>query len=341
MGRKIDLFRFWAEKSICFPAKHVTLWALHSGMRECLENLCLIANPDSVVEYDVEDCFLNTPRDKVLVALRYWMELLQSQRRRAVTFAISKDCNRNDKLGPSYSLHFWELSADVVEAIVQWDMDCNGSFAVQGRGGDTVMLNQSRGLPIGGCLSAGLVELVALFMEHVKPWPLLLLQMDTASYRDNFFMVPTAAILNDAQLMLATELSAFYEMPVKLEGAGFVRLCLEMRLHCQAGSGIKATLAYRNDADRQGESHDVSSWPPWCDPRARSVLHSLLCGLAAKIAAYHVDGLHGLPASVRAAVQFLRGRGYPTKKWLRPFALALLHRGVPRKSLPRSLLGVL
>ena len=123
------------------------------------------------------------------------------------------------------------------------------------------MLNQSRGLPIGGCLSAGLVELVALFMEHVKPWPLLLLQMDTARYRDNFFMVPTAAILNDAQLMLATELSAFYEMPVKLEGAGSVRWCLEMRLHCQAGSGIKATLAYRTDADRQGESHDVSSWP--------------------------------------------------------------------------------
>ena len=66
-----------------------------------------------------------------------------------------------------------------------------------------------------------------------------------------------------------------------------------------------------SDADRQGESNDVSSWPPWCDPRARSLIRPLLLGLAAKIVSYNVDGVHGLPASVRAAIQFLRGRGYP------------------------------
>ena len=113
--------------------------------------------------------------------------------------------------------------------------------------------------------------------------------------------------LPEAELRsLAEEPSALYEMPIKLEGFGATRRCLELRLALNPAAGLKAVMAYRADADRQGESMDVTSWPPWRDLRARSLLRPLLLGLAAKLVQYHVDGVHGLPASLRAAVRFLR-----------------------------------
>ena len=124
---------------------------------------------------------------------------------------------------------------------------------------------------------------------------------------------------------------------MKVEGAGQVRRCLEVRLTLQGQQGLRCVMAYRTDSDRQGESHDVTSWPPWQDPRARTLLPSLLMGLAAKLVVYHVDGVHGLPSSLRAAIGFLRARHYPSRAWLRPFGLALLRRGAPMGLLPRSL----
>ena len=67
------------------------------------------------------------------------------------------------------------------------------------------------------------------------------------------------------------------------------------------------------------------------------MLRGLLIGLASKLVNYHVDGIAGFGASLRQAVGFLRKRGYPSKAWLRPFALALLHRGVLPCMLPKSL----
>ena len=49
----------------------------------------------------------------------------------------------------------------------------------------------------------------------------------------------------------------------------------------------------------------------------------------------------GLPASIRQALQFLRARKYPTKAWLRPFALQLSRLGAPFVSLLRALRRVL
>ena len=104
---------------------------------------------------------------------------------------------------------------------------------------------------------------------------------------------------------------------------------------------MKALLAYRTDADRQGEGGDVRTWPEWHDPRTSSLLHGLLTGLATKVVHYAAPGVGGLPASIRGAVQFLRQRGYPTKRWLRPFGLQLLRLGVPLQCLPRGTRAVL
>ena len=89
------------------------------------------------------------------------------------------------------------------------------------------------------------------------------------------------------------------------------------------------------------ESGDVRTWPEWQDPRAPALLQGLLAGLAAKVTQYTAPGVGGLPASVRGAVQFLKARGYPRKKWMRPFGLHLLRRGVPLSCLPRCLLNTL
>ena len=127
-------------------------------------------------------------------------------------------------------------------------------------------------------------------------------------------------------------------MPVKLEGWGCCRRMLEVRVEAGASGAVRSVLAFRDDADRQGESGDVTSWPPRRDPRIKPLLGSLpRHGLAAKIRLYHADGVPGLCASWRLALQFLRRRGYPTKWWLRPLALPALRQGMPAGVLPRLL----
>ena len=62
---------------------------------------------------------------------------------------------------------------------------------------------------------------------------------------------------------------------------------------------VKAVLAYRTDADRQGESGDVRTWPEWQDPRTPALLLGLLSGLAAKVVRYTAPG-GGRPSSLSA-----------------------------------------
>ena len=130
-------------------------------------------------------------------------------------------------------------------------------------------------------------------------------------------------------------------MPVVFERGGRVARCLELRIDWRNPSMIKATLAYRTDDDRQGESHDVRTWPEWLDPRTRVVLAGLLAGLASQLVNYSDPALAGFPASLRQALRFLRDKRFPTKRWLRPFALQLLRLGAAFAVLPRALRKVL
>ena len=133
------------------------------------------------------------------------------------------------------------------------------------------------------------------------------------------------------------ELSALLLMPVVFERAGRVARCLELRLSWAEDDRVKAQMAYRTDADRQGESGDVRTWPEWEDPRTPALLRGLLAGLASKLVRYSAAGVGGFPASIRAAVQFLRRRGYPSRRWLRPFAAELVRHGAPAGCLPKNL----
>ena len=178
----------------------------------------------------------------------------------------------------------------------------------------------------------------------------MLKELSSARYGDNLVEAVTTPYTSEQRVQAAAELTSMLNMPVGHERGGDHARCLELRIKWISDSNatggeqpghVKAVLAYRTDPDRQGESGDLRTWPEWRDPRAKGLLHGLLCGLAAKVVQYSTPGMGGLPASVRGAVRFLRQRGYPSKKWLRPFGLELLRRGVPMKCLPKSLKGTL
>ena len=74
---------------------------LHAGT-EFLHSLNAISTAMSVLVYDIEDCFLNTPQSTV----EDWPASLRATGRRASCFSISKDFRKLDRVGASSSLHF-------------------------------------------------------------------------------------------------------------------------------------------------------------------------------------------------------------------------------------------
>ena len=323
--------------NICHQARphHLPIWRMHKGVQQWLALLSERQDLAELLEFDVEDCFLNTPRELVLQALHYWLSFPFS-RRRLQYFAISKDSKREDHVGRPCSPHYWELPADVVSATVEWELLHNSIFVVAD-GVAERKLRQTKGLPIGGHLSAALVELVTLFREHTAdPWPSTLSQDPSCRYRDNFFVAvdtPIACPLD----VTAQELTELLRMPVKAVARGPTARLLEVRLTLARSSKVRSLLAFRTDPDRQGESGDVDSWPAADDPRARMLLPGLLAGLAGKLRFYTVAGVRGYTATIRAMYAFVARKRYPSGWWLRPFALQLMRSGAHIACLPRRL----
>jgi hypothetical protein len=313
------------------------MWQLHSGSAEWLKRLAATKGYWGCEEYDVADCFLNTPREAVLGAIRFWLGATQQRTRRQPCFAISKDGKAGDHRGRPSSVHYWCLTAEQLLSACEWDLANNDCFEAQALDGQTVVLQQREGLPIGGHLSAAYVELVALQRELQQSWPASLSGLYTARYRDNFFVVVPAERPANLRECTAKELSDLLLMPVGFERADRLARCLELRLDWRENENVKAVLAFRTDPDRQGESNDVRTWPEWRDPRTPGLLRGLLAGLASKVVRYADPELGGFTASIRGAVRFLRERRYPMKRWFRPFAAELLRLGAPLGCLPKSM----
>ena len=272
----------------------------------------------------------------MLNSARFWIDVTALRSRRQPCFAIAKDGKKGDHRGRPASVHYWTITAEQLLLAFEWDLNNNDTFEVQDNNG-----KQRKGLPIGGHLSAAYVKLVALRREYECAWPPMLLNAPTARYWDNFFVVLPDEPSEAQRQATAQALSELLLMPVVFERGGRVARCLELRVDWRSPSMIKAVLAYRTDDDRQGESHDVRTWPEWQDPRTRVVLPGLLAGLASKLINYSDPALGGFPASLRQALRFLRDKRFPTKLWLRPFALQLLRLGAAFALLPRALRKVL
>ena len=140
--------------------------------------------------------------------------------------------------------------------------------------------------------------------------------------------------------MAAAELSGLLCMPVKTVGRASHARFLETFLSFGA-NGVRCTIGFRTDSDRQGESGDVQSWPPPFDPRARMLLPGLVMGLVSKLRFYTATGIGGFTATVRRIFHFLKAREYPKRWWLRPLAVALVRVGVAVPCLPQLLRTVL
>jgi hypothetical protein len=244
------------------------MWQLHSGSAEWLARLAATKGWWGCEAYDVADCFLNTPREAVIAALSCWLTTTQKRTRRQPAFAIAKDGKAGDHRGRPASIHYWTITTEQLVAACVWDLENNGAFEAQNVGAEgedeDVVLVQRKGLPVGGHLSAAYVELVALRREFECVWPSALTGFPTARYRDNFFIVLPDERSGDDRQATAEQLSALLLMPVCFERAGTVARCLELRLSWGSDSEVKAVLAYRTDADRQGESGDVTTWPVAC-----------------------------------------------------------------------------
>ena len=184
-------------------------------------------------------------------------------------------------------------------------------------------------------MSAPLVELVFLHNQFCKPRLEKLGASPSCRYRDNFFFCTTTNADNIQTVELERRLSDYYSMPVKFEGAGKTRRCLELLV--TADVPVKCLLGFRTDPERQGESGDVTAWPSVRDPRAKTSCRGMVQGVAAKIAQYFTEDVKGLPATIRRTVQFIKKTRYPSKWWLRTLVLALLRRGIPLGILPKSL----
>ena len=341
IGRALSLLVAEATKVVRHQRPdHLPVWKMHCGSLEWLNLLSRQRELTHLIEYDVEDCFLNTPRGLVVPALDFWLSFDFKRRRTARYFAISKDGKSEDFIGRPCSEHYWEISAAVVRAAVLWELDNNSPFEVVGANGQMLVLQQNKGLPIGGHLSAALVELVSLHRELVQPWPPLLRAATTMRYREIFFValrLPALFPVAD----VADDLTKLLSMPVKTVRCDPSMRCLEMRITFAQESRVRCTLAFRTDNDRQGESGDVVSWPEVDDPRTKMLLSALLLGLAAKVRFYCCHSVVGLTATVRLMCRFVASKGYPRSWWVYQFGLALLRNGVPLPCLPRLMRKIL
>lgn len=331
---------------------HTPIWKMHEGVQRWL---ALLASPygsddgvgvrrfSGIEEFDVEDCFLNTPKDEVELAVKFWLDKVR-KRGRDVQFAISKDGKNGDHMGWTDSPHHWRISGEELLAVVSWEMEHGREFVRCDGSGGMVMMMQVKGVPIGEQLSAALVELVALQRELTGDWPACIRGVPTARYRDNLFVAWSSDAVaamgrSCGGAELARELTTMLGMPVKWEGFGVQRRVLEM--HVDVSNGVRAVLGFRTDPDRQGESGDVVSWPCRSDPRTKQVLGSILLGAAAKLRLYHGQPATGFTSSWRRLVQFVRSKKYPDRWWRRRLALSAVRNGAPTVCLPRSLRTVL
>ena len=119
-----------------------------------------------VRERDMDNCYWNIDKREALQALTAAKEKIMNSLGQRITlwFSIARGNDRHrDRIGKSAEHMFVVLNFDEVYEYVVWDLLHNTFFCL-----DTILLRQgSRGVPIGGFLSAQIMVLWAIFRESV------------------------------------------------------------------------------------------------------------------------------------------------------------------------------
>ena len=156
----------------------------------------------------------------MLGSAAFWIDATAQRTRKQPSFAISKDNKKGDHRGRPSSIHYWGITCKQLLLAVEWELTFNDMFEVQDGAGGVVVVQQRKGLPIGGHLSAAFVELVALRREYECSWPPILLHCPTTRYRDNFFVVVQHERTESERHATAQALSLLLSMPVMFERGG-------------------------------------------------------------------------------------------------------------------------
>ena len=80
------------------------LTQLHSGSTEWLRRLDITKSGWGYEEFDVAEYFLNTPRESVLVAMKFWMATTQSPTRRQPCYLQGRQGMRSSRTPPCGAL---------------------------------------------------------------------------------------------------------------------------------------------------------------------------------------------------------------------------------------------
>ena len=84
---------------------HLPMWQLHSGSKDWLQRIGKTRGWWGCDEYDVADCFLNTPRNEVLESVRFLTSVAARCSRRQSCFAFAKDGKKGDHHDRPSSIH--------------------------------------------------------------------------------------------------------------------------------------------------------------------------------------------------------------------------------------------
>ena len=103
---------------------HLPMWQMHTGCTDWLQRIGPTNAWWGCDAYDVNDCFLNTPRNEVLDSARFWMAVTAEKSRRQPCFATSKDGKKGDHRGRPSSVHYWEITCAQLLHAFDWERKC-------------------------------------------------------------------------------------------------------------------------------------------------------------------------------------------------------------------------
>ena len=110
----------------------------------------------------MQDVYSEIPKDQALHSFNWAVKHLGKCRRHPVTlFAIHRGGDKVlDRLSED---HFWHVPVTFIYQYVQWELYMNAIFTL----GPSIREQGQAGMPIGGCLSAPILELWAICCEHM------------------------------------------------------------------------------------------------------------------------------------------------------------------------------
>jgi hypothetical protein len=114
-------------------------------------------------ERDMNDMFWEIPKEEAMAAIRWAMTTLREKTRgKKAWFSIARGGEKDlDRVGSCSSKNFYVLPEHEVVRFVDFDLHCNTLLHL----GSVILSQGSKGVPIGGFLSAQIAELCAAWRE--------------------------------------------------------------------------------------------------------------------------------------------------------------------------------